>query len=113
MTEIYLIECAAIVNGRPHTWFAERDCDRLLKQNTIDDIAGRQIENVVRVYAANVEENSFQDVTQEIAQDIIDQLDHEPTGDLFDFLESTLGCRAMAELGREAWGQNAQFGAGA
>ena len=93
---------SAPVMGRrqKHVTFVERDEANMNRASTIKDIMDGQIEDVVQVICLS-EDGRWQDVTQEIAQDIVDRLDCEPTGDLFDFLESTLGCQVMADLHRE------------
>ena len=104
MPEIHLIECEAQISGRRHTYFVDRDCDRLGLSNTIADIAGGQVTGVRKVYRADTELKSFHDVSAEIAQAIIDGMsdaDDFPTGEVFEFCEDKLGCQFMAELSRE------------
>ena len=115
MTDLYFIKTiwfsAPVMGHREkHITFVERDESEMDRASTVKAIVDGQITDVVSVHCAS--DGRFQDVTQEIAQDILDRLDYEPTGDLFDFLESTFGCRVMADLARETWGAHEQFGVG-
>ena len=40
-------------------------------------------------------------MTEEVPQDIFDNLDHAPSAQLFDFLEQELGCETMARFSRD------------
>lgn len=104
MTAIFFIECEAKINGRRVTYFAERDCDQMLFQQTVDDIASGQVEGVRKVYRANEETGRWTNVSEEIAQAIIDRTadgDAMPTGEVFDFCEEALGVWKMAAIERE------------
>ncbi len=89
------------------------DWEHCAKSEIIAALVAGEYTRPIEVHCIDRNEGRWQDVTEIIAQDVIDALDHEPAGDLFGFLESTMGCRVMAELGREAWGAHEQFGAGA
>ena len=89
------------------------DWENCSKENIIDALLSGQYTRPIEVHVIDRNVGRWQDVTQEIAQEIIDRLDYEPSGGLFDFCEHALGCRVMAELGREAWGAHEQFGVGA
>lgn len=99
--DLYFIECEATIKGRRVTYFAERDCDRMNRSNTVDDIRTGQLENVRSVICVNVEENIAQDVSEDIAQEVANDLDVIPSGQLRDFLEEHLGIRAMVSIERE------------
>jgi len=74
------------------------DWENCSKQNIIDALLSGQYTRPIEVHCIDRNIGRWQNVTQEIAQDIIDTLDHEPSGALFDFCEHALGCRVMAEL---------------
>ena len=99
----YFIECDAVIQGRRHTWFAERDCDRTNLSNTCDDIKSGQVENVSKVFRA--EAGKFEDASDDVAREILHRCASdriEPQGDLLDFLEGALGVRELADFYREA-----------
>lgn len=89
------------------------DWEHCSKQNIIDALVRGEYDRPLEVHCIDRTANHWFDMSAEIADEVIQQLDHEPRGGLFDFLEGVLGCRTMAELGREAWGAHEQFGAGA
>ena len=89
------------------------DWENCSKRDVIAALLRGEYDRPIEVHCIDRDNGRWFDMSQEIAQEVIDQLDHEPAGGLFDFLEGALGCRTLAELGREAWGQHAQFGAGA
>ncbi len=101
MSEIHFILCEAKIQGRRVTFFVERDCDRLGFANTVDDILQGQVEGVRKVYRACLADNFFEDVSEDVAIEILNQIDHEPTGEILDYLEDKLGCQAVAEFVRE------------
>lgn len=105
MTDLHFIECRFTIQGRKWQGFVERDCDRLGLSNTVSDILSGQVEGVRKVYRADLETKSFHDVSEEVAAEIMFQLGEanaEPTGEVLDYLEEHLGCRAVAEFTREA-----------
>ena len=77
--------------------------ERCSKENVIEDLLAGGLKNPIEVHYIDREFGMWQDVTQEIAQEIIDRMDYEPKGALFDFLEGALGSRTMADLGRESF----------
>ena len=90
------------------------DWEACAKTDILRKIASQDYQGqLLEVHCISRDDGTWSDVSEDIARDVIDALDHEPDGDLLDFLESELGVRTMAELGREAWGTHAQFGAGA
>lgn len=100
----YFIECEAKINGRRVTYFCERDCDQMLFQQTVDDIADGQVEGVRKVYRADLEAKTFTDASEDVAQAIIDRTSDGadmPVGAVFDFCEDALGVWKMAEIERE------------
>lgn len=102
MTELYFIESSFKVQGRKWVGFVERDMDRMNLRNTVQDIIDGQVEGVTRVYRADLETGRFTDASEDVAREILNHLDGEPTGELLDFLEAALGCQAVAEFLREA-----------
>lgn len=98
MSEIFLIECAGTVNGRRHTWFPERDCDRLSWGVTIRDIMDGQVEHIARVYRADDEDCSWTDVSREAAEEILSRLEYSPREELRDWIENQLGVFTTAHL---------------
>ena len=100
----YFIEVEARIQGRRVTYFAERDMNDAGRDTTIADIHKRQVEGVQRVYEGDLETGKFRDVSVEIAEEVLARLSadqHEPNGDLLDFLEEHLGTQTMAEFCRE------------
>jgi hypothetical protein len=89
------------------------DWEHCSKANIIDRLIAGEYTRPIEVHCIDRELGQWSDVSQDIAQVIVEQLQEEPKGALFDFLEEALGMRLMAELGREAWGAHTQFGAGA
>lgn len=101
MTDLHFIESRFTIQGRKWQGFVERDCDRLGLSNTVSDILSGQVEGVRKVYRADLETKSFHDVSEEVALEILNQLDHEPVGEVLDFLEEHLSCQTVAEFIRE------------
>lgn len=89
-------------------WEANSKAD-ILRKIATQDYQGQLLE----VHCISRDDGTWSDVSEDIAHDVLDALDCEPQGDLYDFLENALGTRTMAEMGREAWGAHTMFGAGA
>lgn len=98
---LHFVECDLIQRGRRIPYFAERDPDRMGLSNTVDDILSGQFSDVRKVYRANIEERRFDDVTEEVAQAVLDRLDAQPSRAILEFLEEHLGCAVMARVCRE------------
>lgn len=84
-------------------FFPERDTNDTAKAKLVDDMISGEFDGVVRVYAMNIGAGSSWDASKEIAHAICDAL---PSGEpipehLMDFLENTLGCGQVAQIGRE------------
>ena len=101
MATLYFIECTFPVEGRKWVGFVERDCDRMNLRNTVQDIIDGQVTDVSKVYCADLDTGRFEDASEDVAREILNQLDAEPTGQVLDFLEDKLGCRAVAEFCRD------------
>jgi hypothetical protein len=69
--------------------------------NTVDDIMRGQVEHVVAVYAADDEFGLWQNVSEEVCQEIANRLDAPPEGGLKDFLENVMTCEFVAQLERD------------
>ena len=89
------------------------DWEHCSRSNIIDRLISGEYTRPIEVHCIDREAGIWQDVSEDIATEVVENLQEEPKGALFDFLESVLGIRLMAELGRESWGQNGVFGAGA
>ena len=86
---IHFIECETMIQGRKWRGFVERDCDRMGWNNTVDDIASGQIDDVRAVY--RVTDGRWEDVTEEVATEIAHNLTEEPNHDLQCFIERNCG----------------------
>lgn len=93
---IYLVECRTRINGKLASYYAERDTAAADRSTTISDIATGQLEYVHRVIEVAFDVPA-RDVTEDIACEVIGQLEAMPRGEhLRDFLE----CAAP-----EAWNE--------
>jgi hypothetical protein len=104
MTEIFFVECDAIINGRRIGFWAERDPKSNGRGSTVLDIKTGQLENVRRVLSVDLEINWSEDVSEDIAREVLALFAsdrEEPTGSVLDFLEEHLGVEAIADFSRE------------
>lgn len=86
-------------NYNPELTLAERELEQVIR-----DIAHGQYENMVSVIAVNVSEGKCWDASVEIAQAVLNRLDHSERipNHCIDFLEQYLGCRVVAQAQLEA-----------
>lgn len=98
---IHIIEADVILNGRRNAVFVERDRDDTDWETTVRDIMSGQVENVRHVWRAEEDINWFEEVSEDVAGEILSRLDREPIGGLLDFLEEHLGIERVADFCRE------------
>lgn len=101
---IHIIEADVILNGRRNAVFVERDRNDTDFETTVRDIMSGEVENVRRVWRGEEDINWFEDVSEDVAAEILSRLDREPTGGLLDFLEEHLGIECVAEFCRDMEG---------
>lgn len=98
---LYFVEASF---GKLGTAFVETDRLTNSRANIINSIVSGEWDGVVRVLEVNEDEGTCRDVSEDIAREVCDAaVDGAPfpTGAAFDFCEHYLGCRHMAEFGRE------------
>lgn len=79
------------------------DWERCSKSDIIDDIIkGDYGGKLIEVGCIDRSAGRWWDVSEDIAREVLDKLDTDPQGDLFEFLERQLGCEHMAQFFREA-----------
>lgn len=104
MPAFHIIECGGVVQGRRCTWLAERDLNEVGFRQTVDDILTGQVKDVARVYCINPEEKTCADASEDVALEIMARIRDEgrdlPSAGLMSFLESILGCEAVAKFER-------------
>lgn len=97
----FFVECTATIYGRKHYHWPERESEDTGKRTTILNIATGQLENIVRVLEVNLEDRTADDVTEDIALEVIEVLEDMPRSQsLRDFLENQCP-EAWAEFCRE------------
>jgi hypothetical protein len=104
MSDIFFIEADFIIQGRRVSAWVERDPKSNGKASTLCDIKTGQIENVRRVLSVDLDINWSEDVSEDIARELLAMFaaDGEmPAGSVLDFIEGAIGCEALADFSRE------------
>lgn len=102
MSTIYFVECDF---GKRGTAFVETDPDRNSRNQVVRDIAGGEHCDVLRVIAADPDEHTCDDITEDIAREVYDLVSDNGEGVpkyLEDFLEREVGIPAVNAL-RKQW----------
>jgi hypothetical protein len=85
----YHVQCGIRVHGTIRPYWAERDDFDDSKTATVIDIARCQLENVLRVIKIDLDEGTSEDVSEDIALDVIQELDDVPRSEgLQNFLDT-------------------------
>jgi hypothetical protein len=102
--DIYLVRVLHHSAKGQTCYWIERDDAEANRASTVSDIASAQIDDVVTVIKFNAATFSCEDVTKEIAREVM-AMALEANGDvpryLMDFVEGALGCGTVATAERE------------
>lgn len=106
---MFIILTTTYQNGRATTQMAERDLARVNKTDTLTDILHAQVENVSHVFEANQLEDTFRDVSEDMARELaglaMDRDDVIPAH-LRDFIDTQLGIGSCDEIEAETTGRS-------
>lgn len=102
--DVYLVRASIVAQGRRSYYWAERDESRANRADTIADICNAQIDDVAQVIKFNAATFSSEDVTEEIAREVMAaDLDNRQgiSEHLYEFLSNTLGFSVVHAAIRE------------
>jgi hypothetical protein len=96
--------CTVLCLHKGELYFAERVGTGATERRIADDIASGQIENACAVFQFNPGEGHSREISDDVARTVLNIVlddDGDIPEHVVDFLETHIGCRAVAEIARE------------